>query len=179
MLVKKEIDSFNIISQSVLAQGVDNKYYHGARFNLRVFWADHKSVLPVHYGVYVAEVGCKKAAASNVESVFSGAGKFTEEVPRPPLALCLPPRRIAPTPLNTARGAWQATFTGGTLLSRMVKLHYDWKYPFLRPKVESVVKRYNLKFGNVAPQAAAAEAPVAASPGAPGPSGTSGLDAAD
>ena len=54
-------------------------------------------------------------------------------------------------------------------MSRMVKLHYDWKYPFLRPKVESVVKRYNLKFGNVAPQAAEAEA---ASPGAasPGPS---------
>ena len=104
-------------------------------------------MLPVHYGVYVAEVGCKKAAASNVESVFSGAGKFTEE----------------------------ATFTGAKLLSRMVKLHYDWKYPFLRPKVESVVKRYNLKFGNVAPQAAEAEAPVAASPGAaspgaPGPS---------
>ena len=109
-----------------------------------MFWADHKSVLPVHYGVYVAEVGCKKAAASNVESVFSGAGKFTEE----------------------------ATFTGAKLLSRMVKLHYDWKYPFLRPKVESVVKRYNLKFGNVAPQDAEAEAasPGAASPGAPGPS---------
>ena len=27
----------------------------------------------------MAEVGCKKAAAANEESVFSGAGKFTEE----------------------------------------------------------------------------------------------------
>ena len=62
-------------------------------------------------------------------------------------------------------------------MSRMVKLHYDWKYPFLRPKVESVVKRYNLKFGNVAPQAQTAEA-VAASPGASDPSGASGSDAA-
>ena len=31
-----------------------------------------------------AEVGCKKAAAANVESVFSGAGKFTAEVRRAP-----------------------------------------------------------------------------------------------
>lgn len=73
---------------------------------------------------------------------------------------------------STGKFTEEATFTGAKLLSRMVKLHYDWKYPFLRPKVESVVKRYNLKFGNVAPQAAEAEAasPGAASPGAPGPS---------
>ena len=43
------------------------------RFNLRAFWADHKETLPLHYSVYVAEVGCKKGAAANVESVFSGA----------------------------------------------------------------------------------------------------------
>ena len=30
-----------------------------------------------HYAVYLAEVGCKKAAAANVESVFSGAGTFS------------------------------------------------------------------------------------------------------
>ena len=67
----------------------------GHRFNLRQFWADHKDVLPIHYTVYLAEVGCKKSAAANVESVFSGAGKFTAE----------------------------ASSTGSELLSRMVKLH--------------------------------------------------------
>jgi len=37
-------------------------------------------VLPIHFGVYVAEVACKKAASGNVETVFSGTGKFVEEV---------------------------------------------------------------------------------------------------
>jgi hypothetical protein len=66
------------------SQGVDSEFYQGTtRFNLRAFWAAHKVLLPLHYSVYVAEVGCKKSAAANVESVFSGAGKFTEEVPPP------------------------------------------------------------------------------------------------
>ena len=78
----------------------------------------HKETLPLHYSVYVAEVGCKKAAAANVESVFSGAGKFTEE----------------------------AKSAGHMLLSRMVRLHYLWKYPFLRLSMKDIVKRYNLKF---------------------------------
>jgi len=60
--------------------------------------------VPIHYAVYLANVGCKKSAAANVESVFSGAGKFTAE----------------------------ALSTGAELLSRMVKLHYNWKYFFLR-----------------------------------------------
>ena len=45
------------------------------------FWADHNDVLTIHYAVYLAEVGCKKSAAANVESVFSGEGKFTAEAP--------------------------------------------------------------------------------------------------
>ena len=89
----------------------------------------------------MAEVGCKKAAAANVESVFSGAGKFTEE----------------------------AKSAGHMLLSRMVRLHYNWKYPFLRPTIEEVVKRYLEKFHkkeaaapSPAPQpSAAADAPAA------------------
>ena len=48
---------------------------------LAPFWADHKAFLPIHYAVYLAEVGCKKSAAANVESIFSGAGKFTAEAP--------------------------------------------------------------------------------------------------
>ena len=93
--------------------------------------------MPLHYAVYLAEVGCKKAAAANVESVFSGAGKFTSEAPS----------------------------TGAKLLQRMVKLHYNWKYPFLRPTMEKIIGRYNLKFRPTSLDPAAALAP---SP-APGP----------
>ena len=59
---------------------MQHKYYGGGhRFNTHAFWADHKQVLPLHYAVYLAEVGCKRSAAANVETVFSGAGKFMEE----------------------------------------------------------------------------------------------------
>ena len=72
----------------------------------------------MHYAVYLAEVGCKKAAAANVESVFSGAGKFTKEAPT----------------------------VGAKLLQRMVKLNNNWKYKFLRPTMAKIIERYNLKF---------------------------------
>ena len=45
----------------------------------------------------------------------SGAGKFTDE----------------------------AKHSGPVLISRMVKLHYNWKYIFLRPTVKQVIERYN------------------------------------
>ena len=70
----------------------------------------------------------------------------------------------------------EAKSTGPTLLQRMVKLHYNWKYPFLRPTIESVVQRYNQKFGFQAsssssaalvPPAGAAAAAAAAAPAAP------------
>ena len=113
----------------------------GHRFNLRQFWADHKAVLPIHYAVYLADVGCKKSAAANVESVFSGAGKFTAEAPS----------------------------TGAELLTRMVKLHYNWKYLFLRPTMAQIIDRYNIKFRTVpadatAPTAAPTAAPAVAAP---------------
>ena len=81
------------------------------RATAHAFWADHKHVLPLHYAVYlVAEVGCKRSAAANVETVFSGAGKFMEE----------------------------ASSAGHVLLRRMIKLHYNLKYIFIRPTVEEV-----------------------------------------
>ena len=64
------------------------------------------------------EVGCKQSVATSFESVFSGAGKFTAEAP----------------------------WNGAELLSRMVKLHYNWKYLFLRPTMLQIIERYNLKF---------------------------------
>jgi len=104
------------------------------------FWADHKAVLPIHYAVYLAEVGCKNSAAVNVESVFSGAGKFTAEAPS----------------------------TGAKLLSRMVKLHCNWKYLFLRLTMAQIIERYNLKFhespAGAAPVDATANAPTTAPP---------------
>ena len=66
-----------------LRQGLDATHYEGTtRFNLRSFWAEYKHVLPIHYHVYLAEVACKKAAAANVETVFSGTGKFMAEARR-------------------------------------------------------------------------------------------------
>ena len=77
-------------------------------------------MLPLHYAVYlVAEVGCKRSAAANVETVFSGAGKFMEE----------------------------ASSAGHVLLRRMIKLHYNWKYFFIRPTIEEVCARYLAKHG--------------------------------
>ena len=57
-------------------------------------------------------------AAANVETVFSGAGKYTEE----------------------------AKSAGPQTLQRKVKLHYGWRYEFIRPSVKEVVKRYNEKW---------------------------------
>lgn len=117
--VKAEIEQFDITSKRILDNGLDDPYYGGTeRFNLTSFWADHKAALPFHYGVYVAEVGCKMLAAANVETVFSGAGKYTEE----------------------------AKSAGPQTLQRKVKLHYGWRYEFIRPSVKEVVKRYNEKW---------------------------------
>jgi hypothetical protein len=99
---------------------------------LRKFWVDHREVLPVHYAVYLAEVACLKAASANVESVFSGAGKFTKEAPS----------------------------TGHVLLKRIVRLHYNWKYDFIRPSIKAVCARYMEKF-HAAPCAAASDEPSA------------------
>ena len=132
-----------MIRAKILARGTEGEYYYGTnRFNLRAFWAAHKSIIPLHYAVYVAEVGCKKAAAAKVESVFSGAGKFTTE----------------------------AKSLGPKLLERMIKLHYNWKYNFLRPSMEEIVKRYNEKFRPTKAAAASTStaAPAMAAP-APAP----------
>ena len=130
--VESEIDNFNVISTRILAEGMSNTYFEGGQlFNLHKFWADHKKSLPLHFSVYLAEVGCKKAAAANVESVFPGAGKFTEE----------------------------AKSAQADLLQRMIKMHYNWKYPFLRPTIEEVCKRYKEKFSS---DAAAAATPATA-----------------
>ena len=55
----------------ILAKGESHPYFEGtAHVNLRRFWTEHKTSLPLHYAVYVAEVGCITSAAANVENVF-------------------------------------------------------------------------------------------------------------
>ena len=56
--------------------------------------------------------------------------------------------------------------TGPVRLSRIVKLHYNWQYPFLRPSKSAIVKRYNDKFRPtiVARKEAAAAVAAAAAP---------------
>ena len=66
-------------------------------------------------------------AAANVESVFSGAGKFTLE----------------------------AKSTGPVYLRQIVKVHNNWKYLCLRPTEEAIIARYMLKHGNVSAPSAA------------------------
>ena len=70
----------------------------------------------------------------------------------------------------------QAKHTGDLLLQRIIKCHYDWQYPFLRPTVEEVTARYKVKHPlggahDTAPPAAAppAMAPPAAAPPATAP----------
>ena len=66
-------------------------------------------------------------AAANVESVFSGAGKFTLE----------------------------AKATGAVYLRQIVKVHYNWKYPCLQPTEKAIIARYMLKHGNISAPSAA------------------------
>jgi hypothetical protein len=68
--------------------------------------------------VYLAEVGCKRSAAANVETVFSGAGKFMDE----------------------------AGSAGHTILRHMVKLLQlqVQLYRFIRPTVDEVCARYKV-----------------------------------
>ena len=57
---------------------------------------------------------------------------------------------------------------GATLLSRIIKCNYNWKFPFLRPTIEEVVdERYSAKWpgGSKAGAAASAAAAVASENG--------------
>ena len=60
---------------SVLAN--PQQYMVSDIFDLSVFWSGQKSVIPVHYSLWVAEVGCAKVSSANVETVFSGAGRIS------------------------------------------------------------------------------------------------------
>ena len=63
------------ICVSVLAN--PKPYMASGIFDLSVFWSGQKSVIPVHYSLWMAEVGCAKVASDNVETVFSDAGRIS------------------------------------------------------------------------------------------------------
>ena len=91
----------------------------------------------------------------------------TRCVGSPTLALAAfsAPAMISPgsLPVRTTSGACLTK-----LLQRMVKLHYNWKYTFLRPSLAKIIERYNLKFG--AKQPAPPSPPTAPGPTAAAPS---------
>ena len=79
-------------------------------------------------------------AAANCETVFSTACKFAEE----------------------------AKNVGDKLLERMVKLHYNWKYAFLRPPTEEeVIARYKSKWPGAFTAAAKVSATASSTDNAP------------
>ena len=98
---------------SVLAN--PKPYMASGIFDLSVFWSGQKSVIPVHYSLWMAEVGCAKVASANVETVFSGAGCISMK------SHCLGPQ----------------------ILSNYVFLHYNYKYDWLRPTIEEIVDARN------------------------------------
>jgi hypothetical protein len=83
-------------------------------FNLSLFWVGQKSVLPVHYLLWLEEVVCVKVASSMVEVVFSGAGSISMK------SHCLDPQ----------------------ILSNCAFLHNNYKYYWLCPKLEEIVTCY-------------------------------------
>jgi len=78
-----------------------------------------RSVIPVHYFLWMAEVGCAKVARTNVETVFSGAGRLSMK------SHCLGPQ----------------------FLSDYAFMHYNYKYDWFRPTLEEIVDTYTKLYG--------------------------------
>ena len=55
---------------------------------MRKFWADRKATLPLHFAVYLAEVGCKCAAAATMSNRYSRALASSRRRQRAPVHSC-------------------------------------------------------------------------------------------
>jgi hypothetical protein len=108
------------ICVSVLAN--QQPYMVSGIFDLSVFWSGQKTVIPVHYSLWMAEGGCAKVASANVETVFSGASRISMK------SHCLGPQ----------------------ILSDYAFLQYKYKYDWLHPKLEEIVAAYMKLYGKVA-----------------------------
>ena len=116
-VVKLEEAKYASICVSVYAN--TEQFMDAGIFDLGLFWSQQKSILPVHYSLWMAEVGCAKVASANVEVVFSGAGRISQK------SRCLDPQ----------------------LLSDYSFLHYNYKYDWLRPTLEEIVAAYMKLYG--------------------------------
>ena len=111
-MIKLEEAKYASICGFVLAN--KEPFMDAGIFDLGLFWTGQKSALPVHYSLWLAEVGCAKVASANVEVVFSCAGRISMK------SLCLDLQ----------------------LFSDYAFLIYNYKYDWLRPKLEEIVAAY-------------------------------------
>lgn len=139
-----EVDRYSSIAASL-----DVSKYRDVKtgqFDLNRFWADHKTMLPIHYRVYLGDCGSKRAASASVETVYSGATKFSSE---------------------------SSDRLDDTVLAAYVFLHVNLQFEFLVPTVAEIVAEYKRVYGSLPPPeeldddeeeagAAAAEAPAVA-----------------
>ena len=116
-VIKLEEAKYASICGSVLAN--TEPFMDAGIFDLGLFWTGQKSALPVHYSLWLAEVGCAKVASANVEVVFSCAGRISMK------SLCLDLQ----------------------LFSDYAFLIYNYKYDWLRPKLEEIVAAYMKPYG--------------------------------
>ena len=117
--VKVEEAKFEAISNTILE---DSSLYRDSKtqsFNQTEFWANQKASLPLHYALWTAEVGCAKVASSNVEDVFSGAGRLSAKS-----------RTLNPE-----------------TLSDYAFCHYSYGYSWLRPSLDEIFSAYNKIYG--------------------------------
>ena len=121
-LVNAELEKYEAISKGVQAEGANSRYYEGGLFSEKTFWYEHRLDLPIHYSTYVGQVGCAKAASSNVETVFSGTGGMVAK----------------------------SVNIGGELLSDYSICHHNWQYEWLRPTKAEIDTAYCKLYGKEA-----------------------------
>lgn len=102
-----------------LVRSDTSTYEEHGMFDQSKFWGAHKQALPIHYSLWVAEVGCAKVASANIETVFSGAGRISNRS-----------RKLSPA-----------------LLSDYAFDHYNYKYDWLRPSLNEILKAYKKLYG--------------------------------
>ena len=117
-----ELEKYEAISKGVQAEGANSRYYEGGLFSEKTFWYEHRLDLPIHYSTYVGQVGCAKAASSNVETVFSGTGGMVAK----------------------------SVNIGGELLSDYSICHHNWQYEWLRPTKAEIDTAYCKLYGKEA-----------------------------
>jgi len=118
-MVSDEIAKFKAIKEGFMADSSSIRFYKNNSFDHKAFWYEKRKDLPLHYSVFVAEVGCYKAASANVETVFSGVGGMVQK----------------------------STNIGADLVADYTICHYNWKYSWLEPSEEEIVKAYQELYG--------------------------------